>query len=398
VDVDPGNLKITRKPLSEMRLAEYNPRTITDEAFAGLKESLRRYGWKAPIVWNRRTGNIVWGHQRYRAAQELGWTHAPVHEVDLSDEEEIRLNIVGNSQELSGAFDGKEQDLLKRLREWDPEGHDSLRLGDLEIEVGAAFPAQRVDIWATADTLWFATPEQQGHIGDASTLVVQYSGGMDSTAALYWATRNYPDRKIYGVYTDPGVELPGVSAHTYRVCELLGADFAVVKPLADWWIWLEETQEWPSIIWRPCIPKMIHEPFVRWMATAPTDSVIITGGRAEESVRGSAKTATSPHLSFPDRKTLAPMFAAKKDVVRAALDTTGIPQWDGYAKGFVRTACWCCPGMCGRQAYALQEHYPGLAQTIRDWESRLGRPIRRGGQDIAYDELVERGRRQCLRK
>ena len=59
------------------------------------------------------------------------------------------------------------------------------------------------------------------------------------------------------------------------------------------------------------------------------------------------------------------------------------------------TACWWCPGQCGLQAAALQDHYPGLANEIRVWEKLLGvvRPDERDG-GTSFDELVARGYRQ----
>lgn len=43
-----------------------NPREIDDDAAAGLAESLAEFGDVAGIVWNRRTGELVCGHQRLR--------------------------------------------------------------------------------------------------------------------------------------------------------------------------------------------------------------------------------------------------------------------------------------------------------------------------------------------
>ena len=61
--------------------------------------------------------------------------------------------------------------------------------------------------------------------------------------------------------------------------------------------------------------------------------------------------------------------------------------WKGYTQGFVRTACWCCPGQRSLQAYALQKNYPGLADEIRWWEKRLGQKLQ-WMNDKSFDDIV----------
>ena len=72
--------------LSELVPAEFNPRTISDEAFDGLKMSVDVFGMLVPIVWNKRTGRIVGGHQRYRALQDAGEVETDVTVVDLDED------------------------------------------------------------------------------------------------------------------------------------------------------------------------------------------------------------------------------------------------------------------------------------------------------------------------
>jgi ParB-like chromosome segregation protein Spo0J len=42
-----------------LKNAPYNPRTISAKAKKALKTNLEKVGLLAPIIWNRRTGNIV---------------------------------------------------------------------------------------------------------------------------------------------------------------------------------------------------------------------------------------------------------------------------------------------------------------------------------------------------
>ena len=55
---------------SELHEAAYNPRFITKENRKKLKQSVKE-GLADAIVWNKRTGNVVGGHQRLSVLDEL---------------------------------------------------------------------------------------------------------------------------------------------------------------------------------------------------------------------------------------------------------------------------------------------------------------------------------------
>ena len=52
------------KNIDDLKPASYNPRKISKKAFEGLEVSLKKFGDISGIVWNKRTGNLVSGHQR----------------------------------------------------------------------------------------------------------------------------------------------------------------------------------------------------------------------------------------------------------------------------------------------------------------------------------------------
>lgn len=52
--------------ISDLRPAEYNPRKITDEKLRALKGCIEEFGDLSGFVFNRRTGNLVCGHQRLK--------------------------------------------------------------------------------------------------------------------------------------------------------------------------------------------------------------------------------------------------------------------------------------------------------------------------------------------
>ena len=97
--------RMTRSMLTE---APYNPRKISERNRKRLSESLKKNGLVMPIVWNRTTGNVVGGHQR------LGAIDAIMHKknysldvavIEVSEKEEVALNIALNNTSAMGEFD-----------------------------------------------------------------------------------------------------------------------------------------------------------------------------------------------------------------------------------------------------------------------------------------------------
>src|SRR3989338_4280668 len=102
--------KINVKPdicdvrLSEIKPAPYNPREISDEALAGLRQSLERFGVVDLLVVNRRNMRIISGHQRYKVLQEAGVETVTAIMVDVDEISEMAMNVTLNSQEIAGQW------------------------------------------------------------------------------------------------------------------------------------------------------------------------------------------------------------------------------------------------------------------------------------------------------
>lgn len=129
-----GPVKLARKPFIAEKIdlvdhralipADYNPREMDDRTLRLLVRSLARFGWVLPVVANRRTGNIVGGHQRARAnehivrgggARAAAYKQVPVIYVDLSVHEEKALNVALN--QISGDWDFFKKAAADELRQ-----------------------------------------------------------------------------------------------------------------------------------------------------------------------------------------------------------------------------------------------------------------------------------------
>lgn len=85
-----------------------NPRLIDQENRKNLKRSIKKYGLVGHIVWNETTKHVVGGHQRIDVIDEMMKNkeyNLDVLKVNLSEKEEIELNVVLNNAEAQGKFD-----------------------------------------------------------------------------------------------------------------------------------------------------------------------------------------------------------------------------------------------------------------------------------------------------
>lgn len=133
------SLKIVEVPVGQLKPALYNPRKISEKDFAQLTESIRQYSLVEPLIVNSqpdRYGTVIGGHQRLKAAVQLGYKTVPVVFISLDEDQERRLNLRLNRN--TGEFD---LDLLKAfdINLLLDVGFDDTDLGDiwnasLEIE------------------------------------------------------------------------------------------------------------------------------------------------------------------------------------------------------------------------------------------------------------------------
>lgn len=97
-----------RIPRSMLKEAPYNPRFMDEHAHKLLNKSIKKSGLVEAIVWNKRTGFVVGGHQRLSEIDKLagGKDYAlDVCVIDVSETEEREINIKLNNQNLMGEYD-----------------------------------------------------------------------------------------------------------------------------------------------------------------------------------------------------------------------------------------------------------------------------------------------------
>ncbi len=87
-------LEIGWVPIGVLFLSPSNPRN-NDEAVPHVAASIKRFGWRQPIV-AKRSGEVIAGNTRLKAAQQMGLEHVPVHWFDGTDLDATAFAIADN--------------------------------------------------------------------------------------------------------------------------------------------------------------------------------------------------------------------------------------------------------------------------------------------------------------
>lgn len=135
-----NGFEMRRMKVSDIQTASYNPRAITESALSGLKASTERFGLVQPIIVNKRTGNVVGGHQRLSTLDPASETDVVI--VDLSESEEKALNATLNNPATQGHWTKDLSELLSQVSTEIPELSTDLNLDDLfaAVSLGGGTP------------------------------------------------------------------------------------------------------------------------------------------------------------------------------------------------------------------------------------------------------------------
>lgn len=121
--------------IDELLPYQRNQKDHPEEQVRNLANSLRRFGWRQPVVIDERNV-IVIGHGRVLGAKMLGLTEVPVVRADDLTEDEIReLRIVDNKTNESNW----NQYLQEDVQELEFEGFEFDEM-DTKIDAGGVLP------------------------------------------------------------------------------------------------------------------------------------------------------------------------------------------------------------------------------------------------------------------
>lgn len=139
--------------------APYNPRIMDEKAKKRLRQNIAKHGLVAALTWNKRTGNLVGGHQRLEQLDALEKSKdydLTVCVVDVDEREEAALNVQLNNPSMQGEWD------LDKLANMAEEF-------DLDLSADMGFSESDIDFMFEGDDRFsqlFETQEGENMRGD----------------------------------------------------------------------------------------------------------------------------------------------------------------------------------------------------------------------------------------
>lgn len=151
-------MEIINKRVDELVPYENNPR-FNDDSVKYVKESIKQFGFKVPIVIDK-DNIIIAGHTRLKAAKELGLTEVPCIVADDLSEEQVKAFRLADNK-------------VGEFSQWDT---DKLfeELGDIELDMNSlGFGA-----WLEDDEVnEFDEPELKEHNDGEKEIICPHCGG-----------------------------------------------------------------------------------------------------------------------------------------------------------------------------------------------------------------------------
>lgn len=206
----------------------------------------------------------------------------------------------------------------------------------------------------------------QERAANAKFVFYSFSGGRDSALAMYLTLQKFRQlgKVIAAIFVDSGDELPGLSEHVKNVCDWLGVNLVVLNG-ATFAELYGKNQRFPDSIHMDCIERLINKPMDKYMTayTNGEDYVLVRGGRSDQKRPESGTKLYQTVKGKPNMIIYNPLYEYDPtDVGEEALERL---TWEGYKKGFVRTACFCCPFQKPQQWEALKEIFPALHEKLK---------------------------------
>jgi len=175
---------------------------------------------------------------------------------------------------------------------------------------------------------------------DPDTVIVPWSGGKDSTAALLVALEAYGRDAVTAVYVDTGIDFPENLEYVEKLAGKLGVNLVVKRAHVDRGL-LEENMPMPHPEYRWCTGRKLDALREGFREAARGKTIVVTGDRDGESERRGRRPVRrfDEKLGYP---VLSPLKLWSGAHVQVYIAGKGLPLNPLYEAGFYRLGCYVC--------------------------------------------------------
>ncbi|MEM0380367.1 MAG: phosphoadenosine phosphosulfate reductase family protein [Desulfurococcaceae archaeon] len=196
------------------------------------------------------------------------------------------------------------------------------------------------------------------------SVIIPWSGGKDSTAALLLALSVFSKNIVKVLYVDTGLEFPHTIRYVEELSNKLGIDIYVKHAGIDREL-LSGNKPFPTHENRWCTEIKISTVMKSIAELSSGNTLIITGDRDSESLKRSIR----PPLRIVDEKTriASPLKFWSTAHVQLYLISKNIPLNPLYDRGFYRIGCYICPSLRSWELYIMNKD-PYLSNSLTKYE------------------------------
>lgn len=212
----------------------------------------------------------------------------------------------------------------------------------------------------------------------AMELVINFSGGKDSTAMLAYLCEHYPDVPKHVVYADTGWEHDDTEQWCRDMVARFGLELHVVRNKNKTFLEMVERRGmFPGMNERQCTSDLKRDPIMTWVRNNVADPMVIncSGIRSEESSnRKKQRKLRRNKRETNSRRTIwdwCPIKDWTETQVLAYLQERGLPLHPVYSY-LRRFSCRVCIFMTQHDLRQVQQHDPGAIEIIDELEQRIG--------------------------
>ena len=218
-------------------------------------------------------------------------------------------------------------------------------------------------------------------------VIVNFSGGKDSTVAILETLKKYPKDEIVLCYQDTGAEYAETPAHIEVIASQLNLPLVVLKREEDFWDITRKRKFFPTPGLRWCTKYLKRNLLNKWLTAnfrgTGTEVIVVTGIRAEESARRAKhqewEDPRDNHIVLSTSKIWYPCLYMSEKEVKDRVVAEGLPLHPCYEFS-PRCNCWCCIFAPPAQVRLYAEMHPELyekACLLEDeiknkWKHRFG--------------------------
>ncbi len=224
-------------------------------------------------------------------------------------------------------------------------------------------------------------------------LVINFSGGKDSSAMLSYLCEKYPHYKKYVVFADTGWEHKGAIDWCNEIVKRFGMDIFVVRnPNKDFFGMVRHRKMFPSPGQRQCTSDLKRGPIQTWIRRNCRERLIVNclGIRAEESPARAKKRKLSRNIAMTNSKRTVwdwlPIHDWTETQVLKYLSDRNIPLHPVY-NYLKRFSCQVCIYMSVNDLKSVAKNNPSAILRIDALEKEIGFTLKPDG---AITDLIER--------